>query len=262
MRSRLLLSTTLVGPQNPTSIAAFGAGKQIQAHLLLHLQHYPSIRKCTVINRSSSSLNVQNLRDILEPLFTSVQFNYLAYYSQSSSSTEDDNNVRNVLGDASIIICATPSTRPLFPSCFVRDGTHVILVGSFKPEMREVDQELILRAVPGTISESDHGKVARNMKRLLLVDSYSACQVEAGEIIDAHVCESDMIEIGELCSHQASTRIRNEEPNRQVKDESAKGAITLFKSVGLGVQDVALACAVVKRAEEMGIGTYIKDYDV
>jgi ornithine cyclodeaminase/alanine dehydrogenase-like protein (mu-crystallin family) len=43
--------------------------------------------------------------------------------------------------------------------------------------------------------------------------------------------------------------------------EAMSGPITLFKSVGVGLQDVAIACAVVARAEEMEIGTRIAGYD-
>ena len=38
------------------------------------------------------------------------------------------------------------------------------------------------------------------------------------------------------------------------------GPITMFKSVGVGLQDVAIACAVVDKAEELGIGTRVDGY--
>ncbi len=44
-------------------------------------------------------------------------------------------------------------------------------------------------------------------------------------------------------------------------DVRAGGDITVFKSAGLGVQDVAIASLVVKKAEEMAIGTKVESYD-
>ena len=56
---------------------------------------------------------------------------------------------------------ATSSTVPLFPSSFVAPGTHLCLIGSYKPSMHEVDSDLVRRA----------GKV--------VVDSKEACEVSA-----------------------------------------------------------------------------------
>lgn len=175
----------------------------------------------------------------------------------SEEDTEDV--VKKSLLNASIIICATSSTRPLFPSSWVRAGTHVILVGSFKPEMREVDKELVLRAVPDFASESRYEEGSQGM---LLVDSRPACQIEAGDIISAGVGEDGMVEIGTLCSDRASMGAHYVSKAEFRGERTTQGPITLFKSVGLGIQDVAIACAVVKRAEEMGIGTYVKNYDI
>lgn len=248
-----------MGPSNPTSVVAFGAGKQIQAHLLLHLQHYPSIRTCTVVTRSASSPNVHELKAVLEPRSDSVEFKYITYSPSLASEEDTEDVVKQSLLDAPIIICATSSTRPLFPSSWVRAGTHVILVGSFKPEMREVDEELVLRAVSNFASESRCEGASRGM---LLVDSRPACQIEAGDIISAGVGEDGMVEIGNLCLDRASMGGRYASKVEFQGERTTRGPITLFKSVGLGIQDAAIACAVVKRAEEMGIGTYIKNYDV
>ena len=253
------MSTALIGPSNPTSVVAFGAGKQIQTHLLLHLQHYPSIRTCTVVTRSASSPNVHELKAVLEPRFDSIEFKYITYSPSLASEEDAEDLVKKSLLDASIIVCATSSTRPLFPSSWVRAGTHVILVGSFKPEMREVDKELVLRAVSDFASESCYQEGSRGM---LLVDSRAACQIEAGDIISAGVGVDGMVEIGKLCSDRASMGTHYVSKMEFQGERTIRGPITLFKSVGLGIQDVAIACAVVKRAEEMGIGTYIKNYDV
>jgi ornithine cyclodeaminase/alanine dehydrogenase-like protein (mu-crystallin family) len=108
--------------------------------------------------------------------------------------------------------------------------------------MLEVDIDVIRSA----------GKVA--------VDSRAACLLEAGELIRAGVDETGLVELGELASIDGNGKIvRNEEKYMSVK---AAGDITIFKSVGVGLQDVAIANLVVNRAEQMGVGINIGSYDV
>jgi len=123
----------------------------------------------------------------------------------------------------------------------VRPGTHIILVGSYKPEMAEVDTALIRRA-------------------RILVDSRSACALEAGELIGAGTAPEDTVEVGEL--------LRSTPTGDGVGADSEKIAeilrgrdVTVFKSVGVGAQDVAIAIAVVERAIEHRIGTRIYEFD-
>ncbi|KAF8631658.1 hypothetical protein AX17_005060 [Amanita inopinata Kibby_2008] len=253
-----LLSTTLVGPRHPTSIVAFGAGKQIEAHLDLHLSHFSSIKTCAVVNRTINS-RVQNLKNVLESRFPSVSFTWLA--------SKDEQDVKRFVSRASIIICATPSTGPLFPSDWVRAGTHVILIGSYTPAMREVDRLLVFRAVNPSFDLQER----RRPKQVLLVDSREACAVEAGELIDAGVNEKEVVEIGELVAHRMTNDGGVDDLDDVVSDTleeegavDVQGPVTMFKSVGLGLQDVAIACAVVAEAEKMSgiVGIRIPKYDV
>ena len=226
-----LLSTTLIGPSTPRKLVAFGAGNQIVAHLDLFIRHFPSISDCTIINRTINARS-DSLKETIKARFNHINL-YVISSSQDSARCEMEDAVRS----ADVIICATSSTVPLFPSIWVRTGTHVILIGSFTPAMREVERELVLRALPGC----------------LLVDSRKACLEEAGELIDAGLEAQELTEIGEL-----------------VLDEGRDGRlskkdITLFKSVGVGLQDVAVACAVVSRHAALlsrsDVGTVIEDYD-
>ncbi|KAI6149841.1 NAD-binding protein [Pisolithus tinctorius] len=177
-----VLATRLLLSEPPGSLVAFGTGKQIEAHVDLHI------------------------RLVLD----------------------DTTNVRSAVGHANVICTATSSTQPLFPSEWVSPGTHLNLVGSFKPSMIEVDCGLINRA------------------EMIVVDSVKACAIEAGELIAAGLNAGDMVEIGRLVE------------KRDCKDgleETRKGDVTVFKSVGIGLQDVAIARYVVPKAESLGIGT-------
>ncbi|KAH9024932.1 hypothetical protein EDB85DRAFT_2150133 [Lactarius pseudohatsudake] len=132
---------------------------------------------------------------------------------------------------ADCICCATSSTPPLFPSKLVRPGTHVVLVGSYKPEMAEVDTALIRRA-----------------RAVVVVDSRAACAVEAGELIAAGVPQAATLEVGER-------------PRRAPAGAEEGPRRDDIQDCRLGTQDIAIAVATVDRAMEMGIGTMVPDFE-
>ena len=84
------------------------------------------------------------------------------------------------------------------------------------------------------------------------------CQVEAGELIAASFTEADLVEVGQLLDFKHPSWTPRPDI---VQDVRQSGDITIFKSVGVGVQDVAIACAVVDRAIQDGIGKQVADYD-
>jgi ornithine cyclodeaminase/alanine dehydrogenase-like protein (mu-crystallin family) len=117
-----------------------------------------------------------------------------------------------VLG-ADVICCATTSSEPIFAAEWVAPGTHISAVGSFQKGMVELPPEIYAAAA------------------LVAVDSREAALEEAGDLlaaIDAGLLAGDgFVEIGTIDAGWAATR-----------DPSA---ITVFKSVGLAIQDVAAA---------------------
>ncbi|KAJ7582530.1 hypothetical protein C8J56DRAFT_955029 [Mycena floridula] len=241
-----LLSTTLIGPKAPSHIVVFGAGNQIQAHLELHLRAFTSIHFCTVVNRHGN--------DRLAALLVSLkqQFSHVTFKSIISSAEAEEGRieVKDALSTADIIVCATSSNRPLFPSSWVRSGTHIILIGSYTKDMREVDDALVRRALSGQ----------------LLVESRSAAIAEAGELISAGVIPEDVVELGELVNRTGFLSDQYTSVPRVLGENDFSG-VTLFKSVGIGIQDVAIASMVVERAHVMlakgeKLGTSIEDYDV
>jgi ornithine cyclodeaminase/alanine dehydrogenase-like protein (mu-crystallin family) len=122
--------------------------------------------------------------------------------------------------DADVICCATTSSEPVFSAGWVAPGTHVSAVGSFRRGMIELPPENFAAAA------------------LVAVDSREAALVEAGDLlaaIDAGLLAADgFVEIGDIDSDWAVTR----DP----------AAITVFKSVGLAIQDLAAAELVVANA--------------
>ncbi|WP_394782076.1 ornithine cyclodeaminase family protein [Undibacterium sp.] len=115
---------------------------------------------------------------------------------------------------ADIISCATTSRTPMVQGEWLEPGTHVDLVGGFKPDMREVDNAAITRAS-------------------IFVDTYTGALKEAGDLTQPLANgtlrpTAIVAELAELCSGAHAGRSSNEE-------------ITLFKSVGTALEDLCAA---------------------
>jgi ornithine cyclodeaminase/alanine dehydrogenase len=135
-----------------------------------------------------------------------------------------------ILRNCDIICTATSSATPLFDGDKVREGTHINAIGSHTTGARELDTSIIKRSK-------------------LVADSYEACLQEAGDIMipiqEGAIDKSHMYaELGEI--------VTGKKPARQNDAE-----ITLFKSNGLAIQDVAAAKLVYDMATEAGIGMQV-----
>jgi len=136
-------------------------------------------------------------------------------------------SAREAVSQADLVTCATTSPTPVFDGEDLRPGTHVDAAGAFQPETREVDTETVKRA-------------------RVVVDTYAGARAEAGDLLIpiqegaitwAHVAA----ELAELVTGAKSGRTRRQE-------------ITLFKSVGFALEDVATARLAYDRALASGIG--------
>ncbi len=137
---------------------------------------------------------------------------------------------REALASADIICAATSAPSPLFADADLRPGAHINAIGAFQPAHREIPGETVGRA-------------------RLAVDSREAAWAEAGDLILARdegfvATDAPIAELGELVAGRAPGRTSGEE-------------ITLFKSVGLAVQDIAVAQVAYERARALGIGVKV-----
>jgi ornithine cyclodeaminase/alanine dehydrogenase-like protein (mu-crystallin family) len=136
--------------------------------------------------------------------------------------------VAEAVRSADIICAATTATTPVFNGRDIKPGTHINAVGSFTPEMQEVDTETILRS-------------------LVVVDSRESVLAEAGDLLvplqNGDIEESHIhAEIGELIVG--------------IKDgRTSPDQITYFKSCGLALQDAAAARLALENAAKMNLGT-------
>ncbi len=140
-------------------------------------------------------------------------------------------DVREAVQGADIITAATDSTTPVFLDADVAPGAHINLVGAYTRDMQEAPASTIMRAK-------------------VYVDDVMAAAHEAGDLIKpvrAGLYSFDRVTgtLGQLLLGQI--------PGRESEEE-----ITLFKSVGLAVQDAAAAARVLARAEAMGLGMEVE----
>lgn len=139
-----------------------------------------------------------------------------------------DPGVAGALAAADVVVTATPATEPLFSADALRPGAALVLLGSSRPDMCEAPLALMREA---------H----------VVVDSREACLRDAGEIIQAGLKGEDLTELGTLLDGG------DEEWN----GKRGAGSTTVFKSVGLGMQDLAINRLVLAKAEEKGVGTVV-----
>lgn len=120
----------------------------------------------------------------------------------------------DALRGAHVVVTATNSTIALFPDAAVERGAHLAMVGGGSPQASEIEPELLGRAAA------------------IRVDHRPTCLHEAGEIVKAiaagFITEDAVRELGEVVLGLA--------PGRTGADD-----ITIYKSVGNGTQDAALA---------------------
>ncbi|GHB10394.1 bifunctional Delta(1)-pyrroline-2-carboxylate/Delta(1)-piperideine-2-carboxylate reductase [Modicisalibacter luteus] len=128
-------------------------------------------------------------------------------------------------GRADIISCATLSREPLIRGEWLSPGTHVDLVGSFTPQMREADDDVMRRSA-------------------VFVDTRDGALSETGDLIDplasGVITEADILaDFPDLCGGRHAGRSALADAGQ---------AITVFKSVGASIEDLAAAIAAFERS--------------
>jgi ornithine cyclodeaminase/alanine dehydrogenase-like protein (mu-crystallin family) len=136
----------------------------------------------------------------------------------------------SAVGEADVICTATSSDTPVLLDRDVAPGTHINAIGTYRPDTREIPGETVARS-------------------RLVVDSRSACRAEAGELVMA--IEEGLLD-GEVEPDEIGEIAAGLKPAR-----SDDRQITLFKSVGNAVQDLAVAGVVLTTAQRLGLGTEV-----
>jgi len=137
-------------------------------------------------------------------------------------------SVQELIEGSEILALATTATTPIVDGDWVQPGTHINGIGSHAPGVRELDTKTVV-------------------KSKIICDNVKACLAEAGDlqipIEEGSLNPSDIRgEIGDLVSGRKKGRESDSE-------------ITLFKSVGLSIQDISVAYHVYEKANSQGVGT-------
>jgi len=130
------------------------------------------------------------------------------------------------LREADVVCTCTSAREPILEHSWLKPGAHVNAVGSSVPTARELDAATVAAAT-------------------LFVDRRESALHEAGDLLLAGFgAERIAAELGEV--------LVGEHPGRSDAEE-----LTVFKSLGLGVEDLAAAELVVRKAREQGVGTEV-----
>jgi len=132
-----------------------------------------------------------------------------------------------VVRGSQVVVTITKAPGPLFDGRWLEAGTHINAVGSHRLDAREIDGETVVRA------------------DIVAVDSVEQARVESGDLTMAEkegkFSWERAVEMGDIVAGKKPTR---ENP----------GQITLFKSHGIAIWDVATAGAVYEKAVAEGVG--------
>jgi ornithine cyclodeaminase/alanine dehydrogenase-like protein (mu-crystallin family) len=129
---------------------------------------------------------------------------------------------------AQIVVTATNAKEPVLSSEWIEPGTHINVMGSNQANRREIPAELVHRADS------------------IVVDSIEQARMESGDLVMA-LSEQDwssprVVELKDVVAGRVQAR-------------TAPNQITLFKSIGLAVEDVIAAGFVYERAQAQGLGS-------
>lgn len=147
----------------------------------------------------------------------------LAQHYADRYDSESVADLATAAAQADIVSCATLSSTALIKGAWLKTGTHLDLVGAFRPAMRESDAACLRR-----------GEV--------FVDTYAGAKGEAGDILQA--IDEGAFKFSEIRSDLAEL-LRGTRAGR-----TSEEAITVFKSVGASLEDLAAAILVWQSLEK------------
>lgn len=233
------------GRKRTANVLVFGAGAQARWHIRLALLlRGDEIQRVTIVNRS---------RARMEELITSLKETGVPSHVQLSVF-EQGQSLENAVVESDVIFTGVPSTTPLFPSTYLTSdkarakGRYIAAIGSYRLDMQELDPELLkIMADPDGLFRDQiwNGK--------LTVDSTEGCLAEAGELDKAGIKEEGLLEVGKI------PELRDSRSPRGLQQWLEEGFL-VYKSVGVGIMDIAIGSKLLALAEAKGKGVEISDF--
>lgn len=195
------LATRYLARGDARRLVLFGAGTQARSHLEA-MRSVRGLERVTVVSRTR------------ERAATLVE-------AARAMGLEAALGDRNAVADADIVCTCTTSAAPVFDGSVLAEGAHVNAVGAYRPDARELDDDVMRRAAT------------------IVVEARDAALEEAGDVVLA--LQSRAIEDDELVELSDVVRARR---------SRGPGAVTVFKSVGIAFEDLCVARAAFDRASD------------
>jgi ornithine cyclodeaminase len=203
------LASRYLSRENAEELLMVGAGRMARRLVPAHAAVRPikRVRVWDIYSESAAAL----VEELIEQGYKAEQVS--------------EGGLQQAVGEADIISCATLSQTPLIHGEWLSPGTHVDLVGSFTPYMREADD---------AVMERGH----------VFVDTRAGALAESGDLIDpiksGAISESDILaDFYELCGMRHLGRSELDHPSE---------AVTVFKAVGASSEDLAAAIVAYERS--------------
>jgi ornithine cyclodeaminase/alanine dehydrogenase-like protein (mu-crystallin family) len=212
------VATKLLARKDARNLAVLGAGVQGRSHVDAMLAAHPAIKRVSVWSRTPAHA-------------TALGAYVMKQYKGRVDTIHSDVRAEKVVEGADIICTVTASREPVLLGEWLKPGAHVNAVGASVPSARELDTTAVTRS-------------------RVFVDRRESAVNEAGDLIipmkeGAFKAEDIAGEIGELLIGK-------------VKGRRDDNEITLFKSLGIAVEDLASAHYIYERAKIEGVGTTVE----
>jgi len=212
-------ATDILARKNSRSFALFGTGGQAATQLEAVLTARPAIEEVRVFD-----ISTERADDFAEKMTALFAGKFAARIHSAATSDE-------AVSGADIITTVTTSKKAVFDGTLVKKGAHLNCVGSYTPEMQELDERVLCRA------------------DIVTVDTRDGVFNESGDFIipkqKGIFCYDKVAELGEV--------IMGRTPGRGSDDQ-----ITIFETVGSGVLDVVTAQRIYEKASSAGIGKIVE----
>jgi alanine dehydrogenase len=208
------VATRLLANPEPTTVAVLGSG--VEARAQLEAMHAIGLARAARVWSPTPANRERFAAELGASLGIPIAAVADGRTAVQGSGSDDA---------ARLVVAAVRSPETVLHADWLAPGTHVNSVGTARPDQREIDPATFERAA------------------VVAVDTREGVFGEAGDAIAAREV------FGPEQAHELAELVAGRAPRRTSPDQ-----LTLFKSVGTAIQDVALAAVVFERARARGIG--------
>lgn len=245
-------------------VVLFGAGKQGLWHLRIMLGlRGADIERVTVVNR-----NLERAEEVVGVIRKendgengggfNVDFECVA-------ADDDSGKLEERLREADVVFCTTGSRKPLFPADWVKGagkggkGRYISAIGSWQADMIELESELVkgVAGAGGTDAGASSAAASSgdgDAGNMIIVDNATDCLENTGEFLHSGLDTSHVTEVG-IVLQQLEEGKSDDKLEKCVKE-----GYVIYKSVGVGLTDLAAGQALVELAREKGKGIAVEDF--